>query len=321
VAFPGPARHQPDPLGTPIYDMSARMYLPGSGTFTSLDSVMGSAQNPLSMNRFLYAEANPATLIDPTGHVACGIGNCMVTCPPEAKDEPSHTVVPPRYVSPSPRDERDGTPAAKPQQTVPLPNGSTINLATLVRGSADWQQLTDYCTYGAVKTSLWQTACNANDIPIHPAEALGQGVHAISWLLSFGFWRKRMSRYVLSERWCRASASDGCRPGPLRAYRRMVDSLGTSCSSRAGLTWSFSRLTRRATDDIGAGARWNRTRTDFGEKGTATMKLTTTTQVSIDGVMQGPGAPVAGTSAPTRSCSAGGPTRGAPALGPGKRSS
>jgi hypothetical protein len=28
---------------------------------------MGSAQNPLSMNRFLYALANPATLVDPTG--------------------------------------------------------------------------------------------------------------------------------------------------------------------------------------------------------------------------------------------------------------
>ena len=31
---------------------------------------MGGAQNPLSMNRFLYAHANPATLIDPSGHVA-----------------------------------------------------------------------------------------------------------------------------------------------------------------------------------------------------------------------------------------------------------
>ncbi|HET7474104.1 MAG TPA: hypothetical protein VFJ71_13325, partial [Candidatus Limnocylindrales bacterium] len=38
------------------------------GTFTSLDAVAGSAQDPLSMNRYLYAEANPATFIDPTGH-------------------------------------------------------------------------------------------------------------------------------------------------------------------------------------------------------------------------------------------------------------
>ena len=52
----------------PLYDMSARFYSPAQGTFTQLDSVMGGAQDPLSMNRFLYAEANPATFIDPTGH-------------------------------------------------------------------------------------------------------------------------------------------------------------------------------------------------------------------------------------------------------------
>ena len=59
--------------------MSARFYSPGLGTFTQLDSVMGAAQNPLSMNRFLYALANPATLIDPTGHLACSAYNedCM----------------------------------------------------------------------------------------------------------------------------------------------------------------------------------------------------------------------------------------------------
>jgi hypothetical protein len=44
------------------------MYAPSLGAFTSLDSVMGSAANPLSMNRFLYAESNPTTFIDPTGH-------------------------------------------------------------------------------------------------------------------------------------------------------------------------------------------------------------------------------------------------------------
>jgi RHS repeat-associated protein len=58
-------------LNTPLYDMSARFYAPGIGAFTQLDSVMGSAQNPLSMNRFLYALANPATMIDPDGHLAC----------------------------------------------------------------------------------------------------------------------------------------------------------------------------------------------------------------------------------------------------------
>jgi hypothetical protein len=33
-----------------------------------MDSYAGLATDPLSMNRFLYAEANPTTFIDPTGH-------------------------------------------------------------------------------------------------------------------------------------------------------------------------------------------------------------------------------------------------------------
>ncbi len=59
------------PSSAPLYEMNARDYSPGSGTFTSLDTVMGSAMDPLSMNRYLYAEANPTTLIDPSGHDAC----------------------------------------------------------------------------------------------------------------------------------------------------------------------------------------------------------------------------------------------------------
>jgi hypothetical protein len=35
-----------------------------------MDTVAGSAQDPLSMNRFLDAHGNSATLIDPTGHMA-----------------------------------------------------------------------------------------------------------------------------------------------------------------------------------------------------------------------------------------------------------
>jgi hypothetical protein len=45
------------------------------------------------------------------------------------------------------------------------------------------------------------------------------------------------------------------------------------------------------TDEIGAAGRSNRTTTKPSEKGTATMKLTNTVQVSVDGVMQGPGGP------------------------------
>ncbi len=69
------------PGAEPLYDIGARMYAPSLGSWTSLDSVMGSAQDPLSLNRFLYAEANPATLIDPTGHWATnGDGDVCVAC-------------------------------------------------------------------------------------------------------------------------------------------------------------------------------------------------------------------------------------------------
>ena len=59
------------------YDFGARQYDPAIGAFTSLDTVMGQAQNPLSLNRYLYALANPGVLIDPDGHMAIeydGIG-------------------------------------------------------------------------------------------------------------------------------------------------------------------------------------------------------------------------------------------------------
>jgi hypothetical protein len=42
---------------------------PQLGVFTSFDTLAGGAQNPITLNRFLYAGANPATLIDPDGHM------------------------------------------------------------------------------------------------------------------------------------------------------------------------------------------------------------------------------------------------------------
>ncbi len=63
----------------PLYDFGARTYRPVEGTFTSLDSYAGQVLDPLSMNRFLYAEANPATLVDPDGHKTCR-GNNDANC-------------------------------------------------------------------------------------------------------------------------------------------------------------------------------------------------------------------------------------------------
>ncbi len=52
------------------YDFGARQYDPAIAAFTSLDTVMGQAQNPLSLNRYLYAHANPEVMIDLDGHRA-----------------------------------------------------------------------------------------------------------------------------------------------------------------------------------------------------------------------------------------------------------
>ena len=60
-----------------LYEAGARSYSPGLGAFTQLDTYAGQAQDPLSMNRYLYAEANPATMIDPTGHGVKGDSGCQ----------------------------------------------------------------------------------------------------------------------------------------------------------------------------------------------------------------------------------------------------
>jgi RHS repeat-associated protein len=63
------------PNGTSVIMMGARYFAPHLGSFTQEDTVRGAAADPLSMNRYLYAEADPATLIDPDGHgVDCGLG-------------------------------------------------------------------------------------------------------------------------------------------------------------------------------------------------------------------------------------------------------
>jgi RHS repeat-associated protein len=59
-----------DSLTWALLDMGARDYAPHLGMFTQWDAVQGSAANPLSMNRYLYALANPSTLVDPDGHQA-----------------------------------------------------------------------------------------------------------------------------------------------------------------------------------------------------------------------------------------------------------
>ncbi|MEK6719843.1 MAG: RHS repeat-associated core domain-containing protein [Chloroflexota bacterium] len=51
-----------------LYDFVFRAYVPDLGAFSSPDDLAGSALDPITFNRYLYAGADPATLVDPDGH-------------------------------------------------------------------------------------------------------------------------------------------------------------------------------------------------------------------------------------------------------------
>ena len=53
---------------TGFYYLRARYMDPATGTFTTMDSYQGSIFDPVSLHKYLYANANPVTNIDPTGY-------------------------------------------------------------------------------------------------------------------------------------------------------------------------------------------------------------------------------------------------------------
>ena len=69
--------------------LRARFYDPDSGRFMSRDTFQGNIENPISLHRYLYANANPISFVDPTGNVslaglmvAQGISQIMVALAP-----------------------------------------------------------------------------------------------------------------------------------------------------------------------------------------------------------------------------------------------
>lgn len=70
--------YQGDPTDeeTGLVDMGARYYLPSLGRFTSLDTYKGDLSDPLSENPYVYGEADPVSMHDPTGHAAARSGGC-----------------------------------------------------------------------------------------------------------------------------------------------------------------------------------------------------------------------------------------------------
>ncbi|MEJ2406742.1 MAG: RHS repeat-associated core domain-containing protein [Candidatus Thiodiazotropha sp.] len=52
------------------YYLRARYYNPASGRFTQQDSWMGNNSDPITLHKYLYADASPVNKIDPSGHMS-----------------------------------------------------------------------------------------------------------------------------------------------------------------------------------------------------------------------------------------------------------
>jgi len=61
------AGEQKDSTGN--YYLRARYYNPSIGRFTQMDSYMGQSNNPITLHKYLYANANPVMYTDPSGYM------------------------------------------------------------------------------------------------------------------------------------------------------------------------------------------------------------------------------------------------------------
>jgi len=48
-----------------LYYLRARYYSPDKGRFWSMDTAEGDENNPISLHRYLYCQANPVIGVDP----------------------------------------------------------------------------------------------------------------------------------------------------------------------------------------------------------------------------------------------------------------
>ena len=55
---------------TGLYHLRARYMDPATGTFTSMDTYGGSLSDPMSLHKYMFANANPVKYSDPSGHMS-----------------------------------------------------------------------------------------------------------------------------------------------------------------------------------------------------------------------------------------------------------
>ncbi len=65
---------------TGLYYLRARYMNPGTGTFISMDSHRGSIYDPVSLHKYLYANANPVMYTDPSGYNGVAEAGTYIDC-------------------------------------------------------------------------------------------------------------------------------------------------------------------------------------------------------------------------------------------------
>ena len=65
---------------TGLYYLRARYMNPGTGTFISMDSYRGSIYDPVSLHKYLYANANPVMYTDPSGYNGVAEAGTYIDC-------------------------------------------------------------------------------------------------------------------------------------------------------------------------------------------------------------------------------------------------
>ncbi|MBQ4060128.1 MAG: GIY-YIG nuclease family protein, partial [Lachnospiraceae bacterium] len=65
---------------TGLYYLRARYMNPSTGTFISMDSYQGSIYDPVTLHKYLYANANPVMYTDPSGYTSVAEAGTYMSC-------------------------------------------------------------------------------------------------------------------------------------------------------------------------------------------------------------------------------------------------